>query len=149
MGIRRPTADLSGWVFEDFRREVYLAGTQKQWPLHLVVWLPKQAPPNWRALILNRIVSTVGPQLDAGGFFTRPLCVSDPIVFLLWPQDCTWSRVSPLEYLLPLRQRLKEVVFQMVHDGHWMLWPGGDGAPPLAELLPEMRVFRRPPDPSA
>lgn len=148
MGIRRPTADPEHWHFEDFRREVYRVGSQQQWPLHLMTWVPASAPPNWRALVVNRLVLTLGPQLDAGGFFGRPLCGDDPLIYLLWPQDCTSSTRALREYLLPLRVRLREVVFRMAYEGYLTLWPQRDASTPaLAELLPQMRLFRRPPDP--
>ena len=148
MGVRRPRADDDDWRFEDLRREVYRVGTRHQWPLHLMVWVPAAAPPPWRALVVNRLVSTLGPQLDAGGFFARPLCDDDPLVYLLWPQDCTASPHALREYLLPLRARLAAVVFRLAYDGYLSLWPAGDpAAPPLADLLPQLRLFRRPPDP--
>lgn len=79
-----------------------------QQPQHDASWgSTPGAPPDWMALITNRLTCKVGPprhhhgprrswpqaagcrgpQLDACGYFARPLCVDDPFVFLLWPQE--------------------------------------------------------------
>jgi hypothetical protein len=72
------------------------------------------------------------------------MCLDDPFVFLLWPQDCTWSQWSPTEYLLPLRARLTETLFHMLYEAHRFLWPMRvAGVPPLSDLMPEFKVFRR------
>ena len=147
------------------------------WPVHMILWIPTRAPAMWRLLVSSRLVPTLGPpgltdhigfngpvcpQLDAGGFFVRPLCVDSPFIFLLWPQDCTWTVHSPAEYLLPLQARLREVFFQMLQEAYQLLWPAaaashnkannsskpdqqtsGPPPPPLSSLLPEMGIFRQ------
>ena len=57
-----------------------------------------------------------GPQFDALGFLSRPLCTDSPFIFLLWPQDCTWSTRSPQGYILPLQRRITAVVFRMLSN---------------------------------
>lgn len=154
MGIRRPLATDATWTFEDYREEVFRMGTKQQWPIHVVVWIPPHSPPNWKALVSSRLVSSLGPQLDAGGFLARPLCLDNPFIFLLWPQDCTWSRWSPTEYILPLRARIGAVLFSMLLEAYHVLWPNGfseltwlPGQPALADLIPDLKVFRHPPEP--
>lgn len=149
MGIRRLPATAEQWQFEDYRDEVRRTGILQPWPLHLVVWIPETAPARWRVLVASRIVSTLGPQLDAGGFFARPMCIDDPFVFLLWPQDCTWSRWSPTEYILPLKTRMQEVLFHMIHEAYQLLWPSSTDhnttpPPSLCDLIPELKIFRHP-----
>lgn len=85
--------------------------------------------PEWWSLVANRLVMTIvrvpltprgypgiGPQFDALGFLFRPLCTEDPFIFLLWPQDCTWSTRAPQSYILPLQRRITAVVFRMIFD---------------------------------
>ena len=97
------------------------------------------------AIVCNRIVSTLGPQLDTGGFLSRPLCHDSPFAFLLWPQDSTWTRWSPAEYALPLRRRITVVLFHMLWEASQTLWPQGSGAPPLCELLPRLTLMHQMP----
>lgn len=153
MGMKRLKSNADTWNFEEFREEVRRIGAKQQWPVHLVIWIPASSPPNWKNLVANRIVASLGPQLDTSGFLTRPMCLDNPFVFLLWPQDCTWSRWSPTEYLLPLRKRISEVLFAMLLDAYRVLWPNGfselgwlPGQPSLAELLPELKICRVPPE---
>lgn len=155
-GLRRPRACAEGWSVPDYREEVLHAPAPLLslhhrdqppgvWPIHLILWIPVRAPTMWRVLLGSRLVSTLGPQLDAGGYFVRPLCVDAPFILLLWPHDCTWTCWSPVDYLLPLRARLREVLFQMLFDAYHLLWPDGRKHPealPLSMLLPEMGIFR-------
>lgn len=149
---------------EDFRTEMFLRNVYEQWPLHLAVqWPATCSPPQWRSLVDNRLVATLGPQLDACGFFARPMCSTDPFVFLLWPQEAAWIRNAETEVLLPLRRRvartqahtdtytqwvLAHVLFLMLLEAHRALWPAGcSGIPPqLRDLVPEVRLFRHLPE---
>lgn len=116
------------------------------WPLFLVVRVPRdaRAPAGWWTLVVNRVVPTVWPQLDACGFYARPLCTDEPFVFLLWPQEYVWSRHSRTDLVLPLRERVGNALFHMVLEAHRTL-PAGS-APSLADLLPVLSLARRLPD---
>lgn len=134
----------TSWVFETLLAELNRTGGDYEWPLYFVVWIPRSAPRKWQALVASRVVSTLGPQLDAAGFLCRPLCMDDPFIFLLWPQDSTWSPWSTAEYILPLRARVSEVLFHMLYEAHQLMWPGeaSAGVPTLSDLLPDITVCR-------
>lgn len=124
-------------------------GGGSRWPLVLAVRLARPAPPQWDALVSSRLVATLGPQLDACGFFARPLCLDDPFVILLWPQEHVWSGQSRRELVLPLRKRVGTALFQMLWDAHRSLWPGhhpdagtsarGGGGHGGPDTVPELR----------
>lgn len=111
-----------------------------RWPVYLSVTLPSGAPPEWRGIVGSRLMSVLLPQLQACGFFPRPLCVDTPsYLLLLWPADSIWSNVSHTDVMLPLQERILPCLFAMLESAHHTLWPGRD-APPLRQLLPEMDV---------
>ena len=88
--IRRAPARPEHWTDgPDLPAEVSQYKQNHPRPLVLIVWIPLTTPAPWRAIVCNRLVSTLGPQLDAGGFLSRPLCHDSPFAFLLWPRDAT------------------------------------------------------------
>ena len=156
-GRRRPSVAvlLETIALEDFRDEMLIRSTYEQWPVHLVVRWPSHPHPlvpptadksasQWRSLVDSRLVATLSPQLDACGLFARPLCMDDPFVFLLWPQEAAWTRHAEIEVLLPLRRRVSRVLFLMLLEAHQSMWPQ-DG-PPLRDLVPEVQLMRHLPD---
>ena len=136
---------------EDFRSEMLLRSAYEQWPVHLVVQWPDchhHLPvmmQQWHSLVDSRLVATLSPQLDACGFFTRPMCMDNPFVFLLWPQEAAWTRHVEIEVLLPLRRRVSRVLFLMLLEAHRSMWPQKNG-PALRDLVPEVRLMRHLPD---
>ena len=76
------------------------------WPVYLCFEMDGACPVAWRSLVSSRLVTTVVPQLDASGFFPRPLCISPSegclwntqasltlghrAIILLWPQHAMW-----------------------------------------------------------
>ena len=144
-GLRRVRVGDPPLVSDDLVAETAWRAAASQWPLFLVARVPRPAgaPPGWVSLVTNRLVSTVWPQLDACGFFARPLCSDDPFVFLLWPQECVWSRHCRADLVLPLRRRVGNALFHMVVEAHRSLWPAGVPAPELSELMPVLTLTRR------
>lgn len=119
-----------------------------EWPLFLLVRMPRGAPLAWDVLVSNRLTCTLGPQLDASGFFVRPLCLDRPFVFLLWPQECIWSRHARSDLVLPLRKRVGKALFHMLLEAHRTLWPptaeNAWEAPDLRDLIPQLTLTRDP-----
>jgi hypothetical protein len=75
------------------------------WPIYLCFEMDSVYPVEWRSLVSSRLVTTVVPQLDAAGFFPRPLCITTSegcegtqtslylghlTIILLWPQHAMW-----------------------------------------------------------
>lgn len=142
-GLRRLTVG-GGAAVMDLVREMHGVSLRSHWPLFLVVSLARHSPKKWQAMVGNRMVSTLVPQLDVCGFFCRPLCRDDPFVILLWPRDYVWSQRTRAETVLPLRKRVGRVLFHMLAEAHRTLWPTGasTGAPvpELFDLLPNVTV---------
>lgn len=77
-----------------------------RWPLYLSLTLPEWSPIEWRGIIGSRIMATLLPQLEACGFYPRPLCVDRPgYLVLLWPADATWTGNAACNLTSPRRQR--------------------------------------------
>ena len=112
----------------------------RRWPLYLSITLPKRSPMEWRGIIGSRprggphparaavracLMTTMLPQLEACGFFPRPLCTDFPsFLILVWPADATWSTYSQATVLLPLRERLMPCLFAMIETAYSSLWHG-------------------------
>jgi hypothetical protein len=123
--------------------------------VYLTVALPPTAPQEWRGIVASRLMSTLLPQLDACGFFCRPLCTESPAYkVLLWPMDAVWTTHAPLDLLLPLRERLMPCLFVMLQTAYVSLFGDIDPSvrpPPLTLLLPslDLRLCDDPPPPSS
>lgn len=126
----------------DFAMELHDVSMRCQWPLYLLVNIPRHTPCKWQAMVGNRIVLTLVPQLEVSGFFCRPLCRDDPFIFLLWPREYQWSQRTRAEAVLPLRKRVGRVLFHMLSEAHRLLWPVPEQppAPELFDLLPTVTV---------
>ena len=115
-----------------------------EWPLFLLVRPVAGEPKRWRSVVSNRLTTTLVSQLDASGFFTRPLCHDDPFVFCLWPQDVLHVRHSKLDLVLPLRRRVGRALFHMLAEAYHTTWASDDtDAPELRDLLPDVRLVRQ------
>ena len=138
--------------FVNFRNEMremcYLRHTVHgmvlmRWPVYLSVRLPDCSPPEWLGIVGSRLMSVLLPQLQACGFFPRPLCVDNPsYLVLLWPMDSVRTNVSHVDVALPLQDRILPCLFAMLEAAYITLWSKGTilDAPPLNRLLPELDV---------
>jgi hypothetical protein len=115
-----------------------------RWPVYLSIKLPERSPPEWRGIVGSRIMNLLLPQLQACGFFPRPLCVDTPAyVVLLWPAQSLWMPRAQEDILLPLQDRLFPCLFAMLEASYASLWTDADRqdwAPPLKCLLPELDI---------
>ena len=114
-----------------------------RWPVYLSVRLPDCSPPEWHGIVGSRLMSVLLPQLQACGFFPRPLCVENPCyTVLLWPSDSVWSNVSHVDIALPLQDRILPCLFAMLESAYISMWSAKstEDAPSLSRLLPELDV---------
>ena len=126
-----------------------------RWPIYLTIKLPDCSPEEWRGIIGSRLMSVLLPQLQACGFFPRPLCVDRPAyMLLLWvgchiccdvtfhsrPVDCVWTNQSYLEFTLPLEDRILPCLFAMLETAYNTLWDAQTERPPLSTLLPQLDI---------
>lgn len=112
-----------------------------RWPVYLCVELPLSAPPEWRGIVGARLMSTLLPQLEACGFFPRPLCVDEPsYLVLLWPVDATWSTHAPADLVLPLRGRILPCMYAMLQAAYVTMWGTRTTKPRVESLLPSIDV---------
>jgi hypothetical protein len=137
-----PTGDMQFVDFADELRALrcgpQAANGLARWPVYLTVALPFGAAHEWRGIVASRLMATLLPQLDACGFFCRPLCTDEPTYkILLWPMDAVWTTHAPLDLVLPMRDRLMPCLFVMLQTAYIALW-GPNGGPPLVELLPSL-----------
>ena len=140
------------WPYEPYRHEMREMLCHRQssngdvlirWPVYLSVTLPEASPAEWRGIFGSRLMSMLLPQLQACGFFPRPLCVDNPsYVLLLWPIESMWAKHSQSDIVLPLEERILPCLFAMVESAYTTLWGFYDKevAPPLSSLLPELDV---------
>ena len=76
------------------------------WPIYLCFEVDDASPTEWRSLVSSRLVTTVVPQLDASGFFPRPLCIPAS-------EGCVWytSLISALLLMCYLVVSINVVFF--------------------------------------
>ena len=115
-----------------------------RWPVYLSIKLPERSPPEWRGIVASRLMSTLLPQLQACGFYPRPLCVDNPAyLVLLWPVQCLWADRAKEDLVLPLQDRILPCLFAMLESAYIALWSDPEDlkwAPPLKSLLPELDI---------
>lgn len=145
-------ATLKTMHFVDFRQELRDIMCRQQpelpqlcvprWPVYLTVQLPETSPVEWRGIVGSRLMAVLLPQLQACGFFPRPLCVDKPsYMVLLWPLDSVWTTQSHIEFMLPLQDRILPCLFAMLETAYDTLWDHQHtDHPPLADLLPKLDI---------
>ena len=122
------------------RRGPVAANGLARWPVYLILLHPPGSPKEWRGIVGSRLMATLLPQLEACGFYCRPICVESPAYkILLWPMDAVWTTHAPADLVMPLRDRILPCLFVMFQTAYGALW--GNGAPdrpPLSDLLPSL-----------
>ena len=111
-----------------------------RWPVYLSIERPAQAPLEWRGIVGARLIGMLVPQLEACGFFPRPLCVDEPAyLVLLWPVDAVWATHAPADLVLPLRGRILPCIFAMLQAAYLTLW-GRAPRQQMESLLPTIDI---------